>query len=120
MLVDLLVDRIEFADVVVLNKVGDAGPDRLDAARKIVTSLNPDARIVETDHGRVSLDPHLGHRALRLRDRARASALGQGALRLCRPCTGDGEIRRVVLRLPLPAPFDPQSIHDVLNGPLPR
>ena len=49
-LVDLLVDQIEFADVVILNKVSDAGPERLDAARKIVTALNPDAQIIETDH----------------------------------------------------------------------
>lgn len=55
-LVDLLVDQIEFSDVVVLNKVGDAGPDRLDAARKIVTSLNPDAQIIETDFGAVASD----------------------------------------------------------------
>lgn len=46
-LVGLLVDRIEFADVFVLNKVSDAGPERLDAARKIVRSLNADARVIE-------------------------------------------------------------------------
>ena len=55
-LVDLLVDQIEFSDVVVLNKVGAAGPERVDAARKIVTALNPDARIVETDFGRIAPD----------------------------------------------------------------
>lgn len=55
-LVNLLVDQIEFSDVVVLNKVSDAGPVRLDAARKIVTALNPDARIVEVDYGVVPPD----------------------------------------------------------------
>lgn len=49
-LVHLLTDQIEFADVVILNKVSDAGPDRVDAARKIIRSLNADAKIVETDH----------------------------------------------------------------------
>jgi G3E family GTPase len=52
-LVDLLVEQIEFADVVILNKVGDAGPERTDAARKIIRSLNADARIIETDHSDV-------------------------------------------------------------------
>ncbi|WP_163851714.1 GTP-binding protein [Pseudooceanicola aestuarii] len=53
-LVNLLVEQIEFADVVVLNKVADAGPDRTDAARKIIRSLNADARIVETNHSDVA------------------------------------------------------------------
>ena len=52
-LVNLLTEQIEFADVVILNKCADAGPERLDAARKIVRALNADARIVETDHSRV-------------------------------------------------------------------
>ncbi|WP_424976523.1 GTP-binding protein, partial [Dinoroseobacter sp. S124A] len=49
-LVHLLTDQIEFADVIVLNKVEDAGPERTDAARKIIRSLNADAEILETDH----------------------------------------------------------------------
>ena len=55
-LVDLLVEQIEFADVVVLNKVSDTPARDLDLARKIIKGLNPDARLVETDFGRVSLD----------------------------------------------------------------
>lgn len=52
-LVGLLVEQIEFADVIVLNKVSSAS--ELETVRKLVRSLNPDARIVETDHGRVPL-----------------------------------------------------------------
>ncbi|TVQ55414.1 MAG: GTP-binding protein [Rhodobacteraceae bacterium] len=52
-LVNLLVEQIEFADVVILNKVSDADPGKLDAARKIIRSLNPDARLIETDYARV-------------------------------------------------------------------
>ncbi len=55
-LVNLLTEQIEFADVVILNKVTDAGPHRLDAARKIIRALNPDARLIETDHSDV--DPN--------------------------------------------------------------
>jgi len=54
-LVHLLTDQIEFADVIVLNKVTKAGPDRVDAARKIIRSLNADARILETDFSDVAL-----------------------------------------------------------------
>ncbi|MDO9418652.1 GTP-binding protein [Pararhizobium sp.] len=59
-LVDLLVDQIEFADVVVLNKAGTATPHERDAARKIIIGLNPDAELVEADFGRVNLRDLLG------------------------------------------------------------
>ncbi|HBM59815.1 MAG TPA: 4-hydroxytetrahydrobiopterin dehydratase, partial [Citreicella sp.] len=52
-LVHLLTDQIEFADVLVLNKVSDAGPERTEAARLILRSLNADARILETDRADV-------------------------------------------------------------------
>ncbi len=52
-LVNLLTEQIEFADVIVLNKVIDAGPERVDAARKIIRSLNADAKIIETNHSDV-------------------------------------------------------------------
>lgn len=55
-LVDLLVEQIEFADVIVLNKVSDTPASDLDLARKIVRSLNPDAELIETDFAQVLLD----------------------------------------------------------------
>jgi G3E family GTPase len=55
-LVSLLVEQIEFADVVVLNKIDAASPEQLDAARKIIRSLNPDAELIETSMSRVPLD----------------------------------------------------------------
>jgi len=45
-LVHLLTDQMEFADVVILNKVDDAQPHQVDAARKIIRSLNADAQII--------------------------------------------------------------------------
>ncbi|MDT6941278.1 zinc metallochaperone GTPase ZigA [Brucella pseudogrignonensis] len=55
-LVDLLVEQIEFADVVILNKVSTASTEELDLARKVIRSLNPDARIEEVDFGQIPLD----------------------------------------------------------------
>jgi G3E family GTPase len=51
--VQLLVDQIEFADVVILNKVDIAARQEIEAARTIIRSLNADARIIETSHSRV-------------------------------------------------------------------
>lgn len=56
LLVDLLVEQIEFADVVVINKISDASAEQRDLVRKIVRALNPDARQVETDFGQAPLD----------------------------------------------------------------
>lgn len=53
-LVHLLTDQMEFADVVILNKVADATPEQVDAARKIIRSLNADAEIIETNHSEVA------------------------------------------------------------------
>ncbi|WP_061020024.1 zinc metallochaperone GTPase ZigA [Bradyrhizobium sp. CCH5-F6] len=55
-LVDLLVEQIEFADVIVLNKVDEASPQQREAARQIIRSLNPEADIIEANHSRVPFD----------------------------------------------------------------
>ena len=54
-LVNLLVDQIEFADTIILNKVSTASAAERKAARSIVKALNPDARLIETDFSRVPL-----------------------------------------------------------------
>ncbi len=55
-LVDLLVEQIEFADVVVVNKARDVSPEHLALVCSVVRGLNADARIVEAAHGRVPPD----------------------------------------------------------------
>ncbi|MBW9113776.1 GTP-binding protein [Rhizobium cauense] len=54
-LVDLLVEQIEFADVVVINKVSEVSAETRTTVRQIVAALNPDARVVETDFGDLPL-----------------------------------------------------------------
>lgn len=55
-LVHLLTDQIEFADVVILNKIDDATSDQVDAALKIIRSLNSDAEVIQTNHSDVPAD----------------------------------------------------------------
>ncbi|WP_343211599.1 GTP-binding protein (plasmid) [Aliisedimentitalea scapharcae] len=55
-LVHLLTDQMEFADVVILNKVADASEAQVDAACKIIRSLNADAEIIETNHSQVAAE----------------------------------------------------------------
>ncbi|MDK1376463.1 MULTISPECIES: zinc metallochaperone GTPase ZigA [unclassified Sinorhizobium] len=59
-IVDLLVEQIEFADVVILNKISMATPEQLNAARKIIVALNPDAKLIEADFGKVEPNDVLG------------------------------------------------------------
>ncbi|GAS87693.1 GTP-binding protein [Mycolicibacterium brisbanense] len=53
---DLLVDQVEFADVILLNKTDLVGEQRLGAVETVVRRLNPTARLIHTDHGVVDLD----------------------------------------------------------------
>lgn len=54
-LVNLLVEQIEFADVIVLNKIDIAKPNEIAAARTIIRALNASAVVVETSKGQVPL-----------------------------------------------------------------
>lgn len=118
-LVNLLTDQIEFADVVVLNKVGDAGPERAEAARRIIRALNPDARLIETDHARVEAGT-IFDTGLFDFDRAHQHPLWAKELYGFAdhlPETEEYGISSFVYRAR--APFHPARIHAVLNGDLP-
>ena len=53
---DLLIDQIEFADVIVLNKLDLASTDQALEVEAIVKALNPGAEILGTTHGQVPLE----------------------------------------------------------------
>ena len=53
---DLLIDQIEFANVLAVNKVDMVTADELQRLDAVLRHLNPGARIVHMERGRVSLD----------------------------------------------------------------
>jgi G3E family GTPase len=55
-LVNLLVEQIEFADVVIVNKASAVTAEQLAVVKQVVASLNADAKIIEADYGKVELD----------------------------------------------------------------
>ncbi len=55
-LVDLLVGQIEFANVIILNKLDLVSQEELDTVRSIIRGLNSRAKIIETSQGHVDLD----------------------------------------------------------------
>lgn len=52
---DLMVDQIEFSDVIILNKVDSVGKKTLEKIVKIVKNLNPVAKIIPTNYCKVDL-----------------------------------------------------------------
>ena len=55
-LVDLLVEQIEFANVILLNKTDLVTEAQLKTVRAIIRSLNAKAKIVETTQSQIDLD----------------------------------------------------------------
>jgi G3E family GTPase len=118
-IVDLLVEQIEFADVVVLNKIGCATDQQRDAARKIITGLNPDAKLIESDFGKVEPKNVLGTGLFDF-DRAETHPLWFKELHGAHehvPETEEYGIRSFVYRAR--APFDPQRLKAFIDKPWP-
>ena len=52
----LLIQQIEFCNLVLLNKASEVEPDELDRIRHIIHALQPSAPIIETDYAMVNLN----------------------------------------------------------------
>ena len=118
-LVNLLVEQIEFADVVVLNKIEDAGSHKTKAARQIIRSLNADAQILEVNHSDVPANKILN---TGLFDFEKAHEHPMWAKELYGfadhvPETEEYGVASFVYRAR--RPFVPEKIMTVLNGDLP-
>ena len=54
-IVNLLTDQVEFANVILLNKIDLVSESELGILRDIIHKLNPEAKILKTDHSKVDL-----------------------------------------------------------------
>jgi len=59
-LVNLLVDQIEFANVILVNKTDLVSAEEVDFLMKVLRTLNPEATILPTQHSAVDLDTIIG------------------------------------------------------------
>jgi G3E family GTPase len=115
-IVDLLVDQIEFADVIVLNKTDLIDPSERKTVLGIIRALNADARILETVRGKVDPKDILN---TGLFDFERAQDHPLWAKELYGfanhiPETEEYGITSFTFRTPFP--FHPQRFHDFINS----
>lgn len=111
--VDLLVEQIEFANVIIINKTDLVTRERLRRLILILARLNPDARILLAEHGRVSIDAILNTGLFDF-DRARRSPGWLKEMRGERvPETAEYGITSFVYRAR--RPFHPQRFWDFVS-----
>ena len=119
-IVNLLVDQIEFADVIVLNKMDVAQPHEVEAARTIIRSLNAEAKIVETTEARAPLKSILATGLFNF-EKAHRHPLWFKELNGFKdhiPETEEYGIRSFVYRAT--APFEPAKLHAFFNKTWPN
>lgn len=111
---DLLVDQIEFCDVLLISKTDMIGETQLAELKAVLRSLNPDAELVPMAHGQVPLDKVLDTGRFSF-ERAR---LAPGWLKELRgehvPETQEYGISSFVYRAR--RPFQPEKFHALLHG----
>ncbi|KAF2076080.1 hypothetical protein CYY_002594 [Polysphondylium violaceum] len=54
-IVDLLIDQVEFANVVILNKIDKASPQDINIMEGLIRHINPDAKILRSEYSKVPL-----------------------------------------------------------------
>ncbi|MDN7716726.1 zinc metallochaperone GTPase ZigA [Burkholderia gladioli] len=115
--VDLLIEQIEFCDVIVLNKIdliSDAERERLMA---ILRGLNPRARIELAEFGKVPLERVLGTGLFDFDEASKAPGWLQEMRGTHTPETDEYGIRSFVYRAR--RPFHPQRFHELIGSEWP-
>ncbi|CAN5843263.1 zinc metallochaperone GTPase ZigA [soil metagenome] len=116
--VDLLVDQVEFADVIVLSKVDLADADTLRRVESTVRALNPGATVIHGAHGVVALDQVMGTGRFDLEEASRSAAWIRELSGEHVPETEEYGIRSTVFRAR--RPFHPERLAAALDAPAMR
>jgi G3E family GTPase len=117
MLVDLLVEQVEFADVIVVNKSDLLDEADLKRLEGILATFNPGAEIIQATHGQLPLDRVMGTGRF---DFARAQQQAGWAQALAGehlPESVEFGITNFVYRAQ--RPFHPEKFYRLLGGDLP-
>ncbi|APA68513.1 zinc metallochaperone GTPase ZigA [Janthinobacterium sp. 1_2014MBL_MicDiv] len=116
-LANLLTEQIEFANVIVLNKVDMVGADERRRVLAILHALNPGATVIETNQSVVPLDAILGTNLFDLEQAASMPGWAQELAGIHTPETEAYGIASFVYRAK--EPFHAQRLHDYISRPIP-
>jgi G3E family GTPase len=110
---NLLVDQIEFADVIVLNKIDLLAERELGLLEAMLRQFNPSAKILRAERGRVPLASVMGTGLFDM-DKAESAAGWSRALRgEITPETEEYGVSSFVYKAR--RPFHPQRLHDLFQ-----
>ena len=114
-LVDLLVEQIEFANIILLNKVDLITDSQLKTVKAIIRGLNAKAKIVETTQSKINLDEVMNTGTFNLEEAQEHPLWAQELYNFKDhiPETEEYGITSFVYRAR--APFDPDKIHAFFN-----
>jgi len=111
---DLLVDQVEFADVLILNKTDLIDPFELLRVEEVLRLLNPTAKRIRSEHGRVPLSEILDTKLFDLERAAGAAEWLQTPRGQERSETDEYGICNLAFHAR--RPFHPQRLWDFVSG----
>ncbi|MEW9879084.1 MULTISPECIES: zinc metallochaperone GTPase ZigA [Pseudomonas] len=111
--VDLLIEQIEFCDVIVLNKIDLISEDERQQLIAILNSLNPRAKMEISEFGKVPLDRVLNTGLFDFDEASRAPGWLQEMRGTHTPETEEYGIRSFVYRAR--RPFHPERFHELVE-----
>ena len=114
-LVDLLVEQIEFANVILLNKVELVSEKELKIIRAVIRGLNAKAKIIETNHSKVAMNEVMNTKLYDLKEAQNHPLWAQELYNpdAHTPETEEYGVTSFVYRAR--DPFDPEKIHSFFN-----
>ncbi len=111
---DLLIDQVEFANVIILNKTDLAAPQQVEELEGVLRKLNPDARLIRTEHSRVEMQQIVSTGLFDMAAAQRSAGWLKELQGEHTPETEEYGISSFVFRAR--RPFHPQRLMDFLQG----
>ncbi|WP_433902926.1 GTP-binding protein [Sphingobacterium puteale] len=117
-IVNLLTDQIEFANVIILNKVDLVAEETIGTLEAAIGKLNPEAKLIRTQFGKVNPEAIMGTGAFDFEEASASAGWIRELETEHRPETDEYGISSFVFRSQ--RPFHPQRLHTYLNERYPR